>query len=106
MECSTLTALSIIWLSLFPTNKFRLILVALVEGIVITIMLGDLRLGDQFQAGAQYCSLFYIIQTSSGALPASYSIGSRIYFLQRVKQPGHEADNLTPSTYMAKTKKT
>jgi hypothetical protein len=37
--------------------------------------------GVQFPAGAKDVSLFHSVQTGSGALPASYSMDIRVYFL-------------------------
>jgi hypothetical protein len=40
----------------------------------------------------------YTVQTGSGAHPAFYPMGTGGQFSQGVKQPGHEADNSSPSS--------
>jgi hypothetical protein len=53
--------------------------------------------GVRFPTGAGDFSLLHTVQTGSGAHPASYPA-----LLQRVKQPGGEADRSHPSTSKVK----
>jgi hypothetical protein len=51
----------------------------------------------RFPAAAGNFSLHYRVQNGSGALPASYPMGTRSSF-PGVKRPGREADHLPPSS--------
>jgi hypothetical protein len=58
--------------------------------------LDDWMIGFRFLAGAENFSLRHRVQTSTGAHPASYSIGTGVS-PPGVKRPGREADHLPPS---------
>jgi hypothetical protein len=46
---------------------------------------------------SQKCSLLYVVQTGSGAHPASYPMGTGNYFSE-VKRQVHEADHSRPTS--------
>jgi hypothetical protein len=66
-------------------------------GIALGYRLDDRSSRVRFPAGAGNFSLHHRVQNGSGALPASYPMGTGDSFLG-VKRPGREADHSPPSS--------
>jgi hypothetical protein len=66
-------------------------------GIALGYGADDRGSGVRFPAGAGTFSLHHRVQNCSGAHPASYPMGTRVFFLG-IKRPGCEADHSSPSS--------
>jgi len=66
-------------------------------GVVTDYGLDDRMIGIRIPVEAGNFSLRHHLQTSSGAYPASYPMGTGVFSLG-VKRPGREADQSPPSS--------